>query len=165
MFDVRTAGPRDIPGIDELLARSYPRLLKADYPASVLVTAIPLISKAQPRLVASGTYYVAERRSDGAIIGAGGWTARGPQGEAGAGVGHIRHFGTDPDVLRAGVARAIMDRCLKDASAAGCRALACYATRTAEAFYRAMGFRREREVDIQLRPGVTFPAILMGRQI
>ena len=165
MFEVRVARPSDIPGIDEMLAKSYPKLLKPDYPASVLVTAIPLISKAQPRLIASGTYYVAERTSDGVIIGAGGWTTRGPQGEFSQGVGHVRHFGTDPDIVRQGVAKAIMAEVLGGAEAVGCRQLACYSTRTAEAFYRAMGFRREKEVEITLRPGIVFPAILMSRTL
>lgn len=58
-FIVRSAAKGDIAAVDALLARTYPRLLKPDYPPSVLVTALPLISRAQPALVTSGTYYVA----------------------------------------------------------------------------------------------------------
>ena len=62
---LRVATPADLAAVDALLARSYPRLLAADYPPSVLVTALPLISRARPELLASGTYYVVE---DGDIL-------------------------------------------------------------------------------------------------
>ena len=44
----RIAGSGDLAGVDALLARAYPRLLKPDYPASVLVMALPIISRARP---------------------------------------------------------------------------------------------------------------------
>ena len=160
MVTVRRAGKSDIPAIDAMLARSYPRLLKADYAPSVLVLAIPLISRAQPRLITSGTYYVAQDEG-GQILGAGGWTARGPTGEHATGTGHIRHFGTDISATRRGVARAIMDRCKKDATASGLERLNCYSTCTAEKFYAAAGFERIGPLEIELRPGIMFPAIEM----
>ena len=70
---VRTARSGDLAAVDAVLARAYPRLLKPDYPPSVLVTALPLISRAQPSLLASGTYYVVEDDA-GQVVGAGGWT-------------------------------------------------------------------------------------------
>jgi hypothetical protein len=72
---LRCATGRDFDAIDAMLARSCYKLLKNDYPPSVMVTAVPLISRANPALVRSGTYYVAET-SDGQIIGAGGWIRR-----------------------------------------------------------------------------------------
>ena len=39
----------DLAAVDALLAHSYPRLLAADYPPSVLVTALPIISRAPMR--------------------------------------------------------------------------------------------------------------------
>ena len=164
-FHVRTADRGDVPGVDALLQRSYPRLLKADYPPSVLVTAIPLIAQAQPNLVACGTYYVAETE-DGRIIGAGGWTLRNPgTGRTEGYRGSIRHFATDPDVTRQGVASALMARCLLDARAAGMAAMNCYSTRTAVAFYQAQGFTAGREVALELRPGIRFPAVAMSREL
>ena len=55
---LRQAEPSDLDDLDLLFGRSYPALLKADYPPSVLVTAVPLISKAQPALIASGSFFV-----------------------------------------------------------------------------------------------------------
>jgi hypothetical protein len=78
---IRTARPADLGAVDSLFASSYARLLRQDYPPSVLVTALPLIARAQPRLLSSGSYYVAVA-ADGAVLAAGGWTWGGPQGPA-----------------------------------------------------------------------------------
>ena len=102
-FDIRVATIRDLAAVDELLARSYPKLLKADYPPSILVTALPLISRAQPALLRSGTYYVADDPDHG-IVGAGGWT----RDKAVRSLGHIRHVATDDRQLRRGIAKALI---------------------------------------------------------
>lgn len=39
----RTALRGDLSAVDALMARSYAKLLAADYPPSVLVTALPII--------------------------------------------------------------------------------------------------------------------------
>ncbi len=165
-FTLRTAEKRDTGAIDDLLQRSYPRLLKADYPASVLVTAIPRMVKAQPALIGSGSYYVAEEDS-GALLGAGGWTfalpGQGRRGETGR--ANVRHVVTDPDALRRGVARAIMQHSFKKARAAGATWMHCMATRTAVPFYTAVGFSIVGEMSVALGPGVEFPAIEMRRDL
>lgn len=162
-MEVRVAAKSDIPQVDALLARSYPRLLAADYPPSVLVTAIPLIARANPDLVTCGTYFVAE--VDGRLVGAGGWTPRGPAEENAGGVAHVRHFVTDPDQTRRGVGSAILTTCIEGSAAAGFRGMACYSTRTAVPFYEANGFVVKQEMDVTLQPGIVFPAFAMVRQI
>lgn len=104
MADALTVRPTrlsDLAEIDALLSRAYPVLLKPHYPPSVLVTAIPHISKAQPRLLASGTYF-AVLDETGRIVGAGGWTATEPGSvrKRTRNTAHIRHVVTDPDVVR-----------------------------------------------------------------
>ena len=160
-FEVRLATADDIPQIDVLFKRTYPRLLKADYPPSVLVTAVQRLANAQPALVTSGTYFVAVG-GDGEILGAGGWTPWSEQGHA-DGTGHMRHFATDPDCLEQGVARAILNRALADAAGRGVRYMRCMSTRTAEGFYAAMGFQRVQEEEslIELAGGIGFPVIAM----
>lgn len=150
----------DLAAVDALLSRSYPRLLKHDYPASVLVTALPLISRAQPALLSCGTYYVAEI-SNGAIVGAGGWT----QDRRRRDLGHIRHVVTDDRQLRRGIARRVLARVLNDARAAGIAELECLSTRTAEPFYAAMGFHAEGPVEAALQPGISFPAVRMRQSL
>lgn len=163
LYFIRAATAGDVPAVDDLLRSSYPHLLKADYPPSVLVTAVPLIARAQPSLVGCGTYYVADAGEDG-IIGAGGWTLYDPaDGQRDPGVANIRHFATQPNLLRKGIGHQLMRRCVDDATAAGLTAMRCHATRTAVPFYAAEGFQALGEVEIALRPGINFPVVRMER--
>ena len=158
---MRTATPGDLAAVDRLLARSYPALLRADYPPSVMVLAMPRIARARPELLASGTYHVVE--SGGAIVAAGGWTRAAPvAGEGGAEIGHVRHVATDPDHLRRGHAGRIMRRALAEARGSGMTGMACLSTRTAVPFYGALGFEAIEEAEVPLGPGVLFPAIRMS---
>lgn len=68
---IRPSAPADLAAADAVLARAYPKLPKADYPPSVLVIALPVISCARPEVLACGTYYVDE--VNGTVLGAGGW--------------------------------------------------------------------------------------------
>lgn len=102
---LRAAEPSDRDALDRLFGQSYPVLLKPDYPPSILVTAVPLISQAQPALIASGTFYV---MCDGPeIVGAGGWTMQAPGGKPGVRIGHIRHVVTDHRRTREGIAQIV----------------------------------------------------------
>ncbi len=122
------------------MPESYPALVKHDYPPSVLVTALPLIARAQPRLLASGTFYVAE--SQGRILGAGGWSWGGPQGGASpTHMAHVRHVITDHGHVRRGIGRALVGHVIAEATRAGARLMDCQATLTAVPFYAALGFR------------------------
>ncbi|MEM1362705.1 MAG: GNAT family N-acetyltransferase [Pseudomonadota bacterium] len=159
-FAVRLASAADISAVDALLARAYPRLLKPDYRPSVLVTALPLISRAQPRLITCGSYFVAEA-ADGAILGAGGWTPRSRASD----IGNVRHLVTDDRHLRRGIARAILEVSHEQAVAQGVKLMNCDATITAEPFYTAMGYERSGEIAIALRPGIVFPAVRMIRRM
>ena len=163
-FEVRRSRSSDLAALDTLFAASYPKLLKADYPPSVLVTALPLISRAQPGLLTSPTYFVAEDQ-EGRIIGAGGWTKARPQGGRRRGVGHVRHVVTDHRCLRNGVARGIMEQIIDTAQGLGIGRLDCQSTRTAVPFYTACGFQALGEIEVTLRPGIAFPAVAMARNL
>lgn len=168
---LRVALTDDLSGVDALLARSYPRLLAPDYPPSVMVTALPVIARARPSLLASGRYYVVVDLA-GRILGAGGWSLAAPAtegvsaGQQLAGTGHVRHLVTDPAALRKGIAAAIMAEVLGAARIAGVRRMECLSTRTAVPFYAAQGFVvMGAEVDVPLGPGIVFPAVPMQRQL
>ncbi len=163
-MEIRPTTRRDIAAVDALLATSYPVLLKGDYAPSVLVTALPLISRAQPKLVTCGTYYGVFEGDE--LVGAGGWTLDAPGGATRrAKVGHIRHVVTDHRRVRSGIGTALMGHILERAYAAGVGFLACQSTLTAEPFYRAMGFDGERVISVPLRAGISFPAVSMGRSL
>ncbi|MEM9249369.1 MAG: GNAT family N-acetyltransferase [Pseudomonadota bacterium] len=148
----------DLPQIDALLARSYPALLKGDYPPSVMVTAVPIISRARPELVASGTYFVIED-PQGQALAAGGWSRQ----SARPAIAEIRHVVTDPGYVRRGLGTALFDRIFHTAEAVGVTGYNCLATRTAVPFYRALGFVEIGPVRIRLREAIVFPAVRMVR--
>ena len=166
---LRHATLSDLSAVDALLARSYPRLLAPDYPPSVLVTAVPIIARARPELLASGRYWLA-LDAGGRLVGAGGWSAQAPvpsdrsSGGAGTrrqGVAHVRHVATEPDAVRRGVGRALMARVMSEARAAGYGQMECLSTRTAVPFYASVGFHDVGPVSVNLRPGIDFPAVRM----
>jgi len=149
----------DLAAVDALLAASYPRLLAPDYPPSILIMALPIISRARPELLTSGRYFIV---LDGrAVVGAGGWSSHAPQGASATATAHVRHVVTDHRHQRRGIGRALMACVLDDAAAAGMTRMACLSTRTAVPFYTAMGLVRLRDVLVPLRPGIDFPAVQM----
>lgn len=168
---IRAARRGDLSAVDTLLARSYPRLLAADYPPSVMVLALPIIARARPELLASGRYYLAFG-ADGKLLGAGGWSAGAPgpsdqptdQPAAQVALtrtGHVRHVATDPSAVRQGVGRAIMAAVFGAARGAGVTRMECLSTRTAVPFYKSVGFRVITPVEVPLRAGIVFPAVRM----
>src|SRR5881227_2418705 len=74
---IRTARPTDTDAVGTLLEESYSRLLAASYDSTILGLALPYMIKANPALLASGTYYVAEAERR-IVVGCGGWTAEKP---------------------------------------------------------------------------------------
>jgi GNAT superfamily N-acetyltransferase len=161
---LRPAEPSDMDALDRLFGQSYPILLKPDYPPSVLVTAVPLISKAQPALIATGTFFVICDGDD--IVGAGGWTMQAPGGKPGTrGIGHIRHMVTDHRRIREGIGRRLIEHIILHAHACGMMQLHCQSTRTAVPFYESVGFVAQGEIDIPLRPGIEFPAVVMTKRL
>ncbi|RVT86597.1 N-acetyltransferase [Rhodobacteraceae bacterium CCMM004] len=162
---LRVSTPDDLTALDALYARAYPALLKRDYPPSVIVTAIPLIARANPQLAGCGTFYVVETPG-GALVGAGGWTRPSPLGGgADSGVAHVRHVVCDPAHVRRGVGRRIMTHVCSEAAQAGVRRLDCQRTRTAVPFYTALGFVRRGDLTVPLAPGISLPAVAMTRML
>lgn len=163
---IRETSLTDLAEIDSLFRSSYPALLKEHYPPSILVTAIPLIAKANPRLLASGNYF-AVIDSAGRIVGAGGWSGTDPriQRSGAPTTGHVRHVVTDHRRVREGIGRALMGHVFDHARAAGVLRLDCLSTLAAVPFYTACGFETVGPVSIALKPGIEFPALHMQRSL
>jgi N-acetylglutamate synthase-like GNAT family acetyltransferase len=160
-FLVRIASVEDDDGVTALLGTSYPTLMRGSYEDTVLNAALPFMTVAQPALLQSDSYYVAEI-SKGTIVGCGGWTKERPaSGEITEGVAHIRHFGVHPEWARRGIGRAIYARCCEDATAAGIGRFECYSSINAESFYAALGFERLEEIILEMPGGISFPSIHM----
>ena len=164
LMTIRPTTRADLAEIDALFQRSYPALLKGHYPPSLMVMAIPLISRANPSLLASGHYF-AVTDDNGRIVGAGGWSGADPRSRRARArsVGHIRHVVTDHTRVRQGIGQALMEHIFGDARGIGVGQMECLATRMAVPFYAACGFDEVGPVTIELRAGIEFPAVLMRR--
>jgi GNAT superfamily N-acetyltransferase len=162
---IRVARPSDSDAVGALLVASYSSLLAAHYDCDALGRALPFLTRANPALLASGGYYVAEMPG-GDVVGCGGWSAVLPgsvqivEGEA-----HVRHFATHPAWVGRGVGTSLLARSLSDARLSGIRRLHCFSTLNAERFYRASGFETVGPIDVPLGSGVTLAGILMRREL
>lgn len=164
-FIVRVATPDDASPVSALLKASFPVLMRASYDPAVLATALPQMTQANPVLLSSGTYYLAEY-AGGSLVGCGGWTRGRPwSGEVREGWAHIRHFATHPDWTGRGVGRALLAKCVEEARCAGVSQLEVYASLNAEGFYTALGFKSVRRIEIPAGQGLKFSSIVMERTI
>lgn len=162
---IRPATAHDIEPVDDLLSVTYPKLLKSDYAPSAMVTALPLISRAQPALVTCGTYFVLEEGA--ALHAAGGWTRGAPKGSVYVPLrGHVRHVVTDHRQTRQGFGRALIEHIFASARATGVETLEVLSTLTAVPFYRAMGFTGAEAVQVPIGPAnLPFPSVRMMRDL
>ncbi|WP_349369761.1 GNAT family N-acetyltransferase [Salinarimonas sp.] len=159
---IRPATPADADAVSAVLAASYGTLFQGWYAPAVLEAALPLMIRANPALLACGTYRVAQDET-GRIVACGGWTAEAPGGaESPPDTGHIRHVATHPDLLRRGAARLIVETALAEARARGKSRMECLSTLQAEAFYARMGFAAVERVVAPIGPG-GFPSVRMVR--
>lgn len=161
---VRPTSAEDAEDVSAILRASYGRLLREAYSASVLERLLPVLARANPTLLASGAYFIA-LDADGRGAGCGGWSFERPEtAHRSEGLGHIRHFATDPDLTGRGVGRALFDACSDQARAAGVREFEAYATLNAEGFYAALGFVRVGRIDVQIADAA-FPSLRMRRRM
>jgi len=160
-FDIRVAVPSDEAGVSALLKTSYTALMARDYSPEILAVALPLICQANPVLLRSGTYYIAEN-SGGEIVGCGGWTPQRPgEGDSLDGLGHIRHFATHPTWTRQGIASALVERCKADARSQNISRFECYSSLSARNFYAALDFQACGAINIHLSDECVFPSVRM----
>jgi GNAT superfamily N-acetyltransferase len=158
---VRPTMLADAEAVTAVLGASYPRLMAGHYDADTLAGLLPLITVAQPKLLASGRYYVAAA-AEGAIVGCGGWSHERPgSGGFEPGLGHIRHFATHPDWTGRGIGRALFARCVADAAREGVTRFECNSNLNAEGFYRTLGFVPVRRIMVPITPEHQLAAVMM----
>ncbi len=162
---IRIARPSDSEAVSAVLAASYSNLLSACYDTDTLNRAVPFMTRANPALLRSGTYYVAER-GPGNPVGCGGWTTAQPgSGEIVEGEAHIRHFATHPEWVGRGVGSSLLARCFSEARTLAICKLHCLSTLNAERFYRACGFETIGPIGVPMGKSLTFPCVLMSRDL
>jgi GNAT superfamily N-acetyltransferase len=165
LYKVRTATLADYSAVTSVIAASYGKLLAGYYDTVLLHRALPLMAKANPVLLGSGTYYVAETEL-GEVIGCGGWSFEKPgMADVVPGTAHVRHFATDPNWVGRGVAKAILQRCVAVATGLSATTMEAYSTLAAVDFYRSLGFVAIRPIDVALAPGLLLPSLHMRRSL
>ena len=164
-FTIRVATLEDEKSVTALLQASYPILMSSRYSLEMLSTVLPAMTKANPSLLLSGTFYLAEIANK-LVIGCGGWTRERPgSGEIKAGVGHIRHFATHPEWVGKSVGRTIYEMREREAKSAKIHCLECYSSINAQGFYAALGFKTLKNIDIVLGNNQKITSVWMRRFI
>jgi GNAT superfamily N-acetyltransferase len=164
-FAIRVAALEDGTQLCELLSAAYPALMRESYSAQVLKAALPQMTRANPVLLKSGTFYVAQTKG-GQFAGCGGWTFERPgSGETVRRLAHIRHFATHPNWLRQGIGRSIYRWCEDFAYSAGVREFECLASLNAVGFYESLGFKTTANIQLAMGPGISIPTALMTRNL
>ncbi|PHP69101.1 GNAT family N-acetyltransferase [Zhengella mangrovi] len=159
---IRQATADDRDDLEALIGACYSAVYPGWYSDDILTDAMPAMLRIDPALLASGHYFTAS--IGGRLAGCGGWSKTAPgTGRPEDATGHIRHFATDPDLMRAGVGSAILTTCINEAKRDGVGRLMCFSSRPAEKFYARHGFRRLEEVSVMLGDEIAFPAVMMER--
>ena len=174
MIVVRTATSDDIPTLRALIDASVRGLQAQDYSAAEIDRALATVYGVDTKLIADGTYWVAEAPD---IVGCGGWSRRATLfgGDQYAGredswldpkrdAAKIRAFFVHPDWARRGIGTKILDACEAAARAAGFTRFEMGATLTGVPFYEARGYRALERITVPLPDGESMAVIRMEKR-
>jgi GNAT superfamily N-acetyltransferase len=176
MVSIRIATPQDVPALRELIPVSARELSRGFYTSAETESAIRHVFGPDSRLIADGTYFVAEE--DGVLAGCGGWSRRrtlygGDQTKSGeeplldpaTEPAKVRAFFVHPDFARRGVGSRILEACLAAARAAGFRRVELAATLPGVPFYAARGFVARERLEAPMPDGRGLPIVRMERDL
>jgi len=174
---LRVATPADASAAEALMKVSTAAIFPAFYDPQQTASSVRYVARADPMLLADGTYFVLEVGDE--LIACGGWSRRG-RPYMGSGdardddrlldpvtePAHVRAMFVRPDWTRLGLGRRIIEECEAAARAEGFRQLDLVATLPGVPLYRACGFTPTGEVeDVVLADGVRLPCLRMSKRI
>jgi N-acetylglutamate synthase-like GNAT family acetyltransferase len=173
---LRRAQTPDVPALEALIASSG-RELSAGYYTATQANAITRhVFGVDSQLIADQTYFVIEE--DGRIVACGGWSRRrtlfggdqtkgrtDPLLDPATEPARVRAFFVDPALARRGLGRRLMDECLREATAAGFRALELVSTLPGEPLYLSSGFSVVERFHLELPGNVRVPVSRMRRTL
>lgn len=176
IYQIRKAAHTDESSLERLIARSARVLGARDYRPEQIEAALLGAFGVDTQLIDDGSYFVAEL--DGQIVGSGGWSRRrtlfggdaAAERDAGeldprADSAKIRAFFVDPNHVRRGIARALLERCETEACAYGFRRLELMSTLTGIPLYRALGYQSGQMVRYPVDARVTIEFVPMRKEI
>jgi GNAT superfamily N-acetyltransferase len=176
---IRKATTADIPRLREVIEASVRGLQAQDYSPTQIEGALQSVYGVDSRLIADGTYFVAETsesRSTRKIVGCGGWSKRktlygGDQFRSredslldpAHDVAKIRAFFVLPQWARRGIGTLILEASERAAIAAGFTRLEMGATLSGVPFYRAKGYEAIENQQARLTNGEVLPIVRMAK--
>jgi len=177
-FMVRLATLADVSVLTVLINESVRGLQSHDYTSAQLDAALAGVYGVDTRLIADGTYFVVETKTDPAqVVGCGGWSRRKTLygGDQWSGredslldpkcdAAKIRAFFVRPEWARKGIGSLILEACETAAQAAGFTRLEMGATLTGVPFYRARGYTALEQLSVPLSGGESLPIIRMEKR-
>ena len=176
MVSIRRATLEDVPALKTLIPCSARELSRGFYTPEETESAILHVFGPDSRLIADGTYFVAEL--DGRLAGCGGWSRRrtlfgGDQTKSGeeplldpaTEPAKVRAFFVHPDFARHGIGSRILEECVAAARAAGFRRVELAATLPGVPFYAARGFGERERLEVPMADGRKLPIVRMEREI
>jgi N-acetylglutamate synthase-like GNAT family acetyltransferase len=172
---VRLARQEDVLAIKMLIPISARMLQSRHYSEAQIEGAIGSVFGVDRQLIADGTYFVAEHKTQ--IVGCGGWSKRktlfgGDAIKTGIDVeldpkrdsARIRAFFVHPAWARCGIGRAIVRHCEKAIQLAGFRSIELVATLTGVPFYAACNYSQRERFEVPLSKGLTLPVVRMVKK-
>ena len=109
-------------------------------------------------LLGEGAFFIAERA--GEALGVGGWSPDSLDRE----LAWIRYLFVDPDHVRQGIGRRLVERAEGSAAAAGRPRFDVWSSCNAEPFYAALGYRRIRPARWPVPGGIELDNVLMSKR-
>jgi N-acetylglutamate synthase-like GNAT family acetyltransferase len=178
---IRKAVAADIPSLRALIDASVRGLQAEDYSPEQIEGALKSVFGVDSQLIADGTYFIAEAKSENAeivAVGCGGWSKRktlfggdqwrerkdsllDPRVDA----AKIRSFFIHPDWPRRGIGSAILKTCEAAAKSAGFTRAEMGATLTGVKLFQARGYVPQESIEIPLANGASLPVVRMAKQL
>lgn len=175
--NIRLAVPADVPTLRTLIELSVRELQARDYTQAQREGALNDVFGVDSRLIADGTYFVAESSLDMQIAGCGGWSKRktlfgGDQWTArrddfldpARDAAKIRALFVHPAWARRGIGDMILRACEDAAMAAGFMRFEMGATLTGAKLFGARGYVAVENIEIPLKNGVALPVVRMEKK-
>lgn len=170
-INVRRARPEDRAALLELQAASFRTHGRHHYGAEVIEAFLAHVGTLDPGLIEDSTYFVIE--SEGELMACGGWSVRQPgyvlhaanDADPGSLVPKVRAVYVHPLMARQGLGRRIMATIEAEIAAAGHQRATLTSTLTGLPLYRALGYRGDAPVVLNLPGGHPFVGIAMEKQL
>ena len=178
---IRKATAADIPKLRALIDASVRGLQSEDYTQEQIEGALKSVFGVDSRLIADGTYFIAETKIENGerfAAGCGGWSKRktlfggdqwterkdsllDPRTDA----AKIRSFFVHPAWPRRGIGSAILKTCEDAAKSAGFTRVEMGATLTGVKLFQVRGYVPVESIEIPLENGATLPVLRMSKEL